>query len=87
MFTSLATGNPMLFLFLIVGGLLFFAVVFGIGFLVAGTVKILVGFFLPAVLLVFGLFQMAKGSLRMGAVLVTIAVVIFSLVASGVILA
>lgn len=80
---GLATGNPILFIFLALGGVLLFALLIGLAIVVGFVILLLVGLFLPFFILVFGIWKMAQGDIRLGSVLVITAIVIWFVVYNG----
>ena len=82
---ALAMMNPLLFVILILGALLFVGLIFGIAILVGLLVIAIIGLFLPAIILIFGLWKLTQGNLKLGLVLVLLAFAIWWVVYSGVV--
>lgn len=80
---GLATVNPLLFLFLILGALIFVGVIFGLAIFVGFVLIAIIGMLLPAIVLIFGLWKMTQGNLRLGFALVALAFVLWYVVYAG----
>lgn len=80
---GLASGNPLLFIFLALGGVLLFGLIIGLAVLVGLVILVVIGLFLPFFILVFGLWKMSQGDLRVGTVLVVTAIVIWFVIYNG----
>jgi hypothetical protein len=84
MIASMASRQPIAFVFILIGATLLVGMVFGIDFVVSGALKLLLGA-LGAMALVFGSYQMMQRKLKLGLLLIAIALAIFAALGSGVI--
>jgi hypothetical protein len=80
MLSSMAMGNPFMFITFILGGLIFIAVFLGLAFLFTAVLLFLIGLFLPAILFLVGIWQLTKGNYKVALILMGLSVVMWALV-------
>jgi len=84
MVVSMASRQPIAFVFILIGATLLVGMLFGIDFVVSGALKLLLGV-IGALVLVFGAYQMMQRKLRLGLLLMAIALALFAVLGSGMI--
>lgn len=80
---GLAQQNPLIFVLVILGALLVIGWLFGIAILVGTLFVVLLYFFFPVVILLVGLFYLAKGRMVLGGVLVLSSIILWGIKISG----